>query len=275
MNIKKVGDGKVFLISGGGRILTDVAARFVKSEKDLEEIIASDYDRNIVKNILNSGHKAVTEFDYYVFGVEGYARVTEIQLVRKRLASYMIKSGRVDKRGKRSFDMVLPDEIKDLDVWYKVSTKAIKLDSGVKLSDHLWDCSDGFVDSVYINLSVLDILSVVEKWYEEGVGQGVAEENLRYLKPQATEFKALIGMNAHALLDWFQIRCCMNAQYEIRDLANKMLSLCKMAAPDLFRNAGASCKILGYCPENKFQNKNCKGKVLTKDKALEILTKYK
>ena len=54
---------------------------------------------------------------------------------------------------------------------------------------------------------------------------GLHEEDLRYLKPQATEFKALIGMNAHALLDWFKIRCCKNAQAEIRDMA------CRIFAP--------------------------------------------
>ena len=49
-----------------------------------------------------------------------------------------------------------------------------------------------------------------------GAQNKLPEEDLRYLKPQATEFKGLIGMNAHALMDWFAIRCCRNAQAEIR-----------------------------------------------------------
>ena len=103
-----VGEGKVSLISGGGKIYTDIAARFCRSEKSMENIIASEYDAKLVKRIVESGHKAATEFDFFIFGVEGYARVTETQLVRKRLASYLIKSGRADKKGKRSFDVVLP-----------------------------------------------------------------------------------------------------------------------------------------------------------------------
>jgi thymidylate synthase (FAD) len=91
------------------------------------------------------------------------------------------------------------------------------------------------------------------------------------LKPQATEFKAIIGMNAHALLDWFSIRCCKRAQDEIRDLANKMLKLCKAAAPDLFINAGPNCKVLGYCPENEMQHKDCRGKVISKAEAMNLL----
>ena len=102
MNKQNVGDGKVVLISGGGKIYTDIAARFVRSEKSLDEIIGSEYDKSIVQNIMNSGHKAAVEFDYFIFGVEGYSRVTEVQLVRKRIASYMIKTGRANKNGKRN-----------------------------------------------------------------------------------------------------------------------------------------------------------------------------
>ena len=78
-------------------------------------------------------------------------------------------------------------------------------------------------------------------------------------------------MNAHALLDWFAIRCCRNAQHEIRHLAWQMLRLCRKAAPDLFVGAGPSCVQLGYCPENRLQNPRCQGRILTRDAALELL----
>ncbi len=233
MNVSKVGDGTVVLIAGGGKVYTDVAARFTRTERSLSEILASPYNADLVRSIVEKGHLAATEFDYFLFGVEGYARVTEVQLVRKRIASYLIKSGRVDKHGKRSFDVVLPNGI----------------------LDHVAECT--LPDGHTVRLSAADILSVVEQWYDAGVSAGYKEEELRYLKPQGTEFKALIGMNAHSLLDWFKIRCCMNAQSEIRDMAWKMLRLCKEAAPALFADAGPSCVTLGYCPENDFQNPSC------------------
>ena len=241
----KVGEGHVVLIAGGGRVYTDVAARFTRTEKGIDDIIASPYNAKLVHSIVEKGHLAATEFDYFLFGVEGYSRVTEVQLVRKRIANYLIKSGRVDKHGKRSFDVVLPEEI----------------------LSHTAPCT--LPDGTRVELSATDILSMVEEWYDAGVEAGYREEDLRYVKPQATEFKALIGMNAHALLDWFKIRCCKNAQFEIRDLAWKMLRLCKEAAPDLFETAGPSCVQLGYCPENDFQNPACH--VITKEKALELL----
>ena len=269
MNLKNVGDGSVVLIAGGGRIYTDIAARFVRSERTLEDIISSPYDKEIVNNIINSGHKAAVEFDYFIFGVEGYSRVTEVQLVRKRLASYMIKTGRAEKGGRRSFDVIVPKDIQDFSVKYpNFNADKVILPNGKTIAEELK------LDSIKLNIDSKDILNMTEYWYDTGVELGKKEEELRYLKPQATEFKAIIGMNAHALLDWFNIRCCKNAQIEIRDMANKMMSLCKEVAPDIFQNAGASCRSLGYCPENGLQHESCKGKILTKDDALSILRKY-
>jgi len=244
---KYTGNGKVLLLAGGGKIYTDIAARFVRSERELDEIVASPYSKQIVQNILSSGHRAALEFDYFLFAVEGYSRVTETQLVRKRLASYLIKSGRAELDGKRKFSVVYPETV-----------------AGFKTEVTLPDGQKAL-------LSGRDIADLTRQWYDAGLRVGLKEEDLRYLKPQATEFKAIIGMNAHALHDWFMLRCCRNAQHEIRDLAWKMLKLCKEAAPDLFEGAWPSCKHLGYCPENRLQHPLCEGKVLTKEAALDIL----
>ncbi|MDD2497859.1 MAG: FAD-dependent thymidylate synthase [Desulfitobacteriaceae bacterium] len=271
MNKSYVGDGKVQLIAGGGKIFTDVAARFVGSNKSLDEIIASPYSKELVQKIVNSGHKAAVEFDYFIFGIEGYARVTEVQLVRKRIASYMIKTGRLNKNGRRSFDVVIPQAIENNMARYCIPVDKLFLNDGTNISKYL----PAGVNGVFFDYGPDDIIAIIEKWYDEGVNNGYAEEELRYLKPQATEFKALIGMNAHALTDWFSIRCCKKAQTEIRDLATKMLILCKEAAPELFNSAGPNCKVLGYCPENTEQHAECKGKVITKDKAMTLINQYR
>ena len=247
---KYTGNGKVLLLAGGGRIYTDVAARFVRSERSLEDIVASPYSRQIVENILSSGHRAALEFDFFLFGVEGYSRVTETQLVRKRMASYLIKSGRAELGGKRRFSVVYPQRVRDF-------SATVTLPDGHAAS-----------------LSGRDLADLCRQWYDAGLEAGLPEEDLRYLKPQATEFKAIIGMNAHALLDWFAIRCCRNAQHEIRHLATQMLRLCREAAPDIFRQAGPSCTQLGYCPENRLQHPRCRGHILTRDEAMSILRQH-
>ena len=279
-NIKKCDDGEVVLIAGGGKCYTDVAARFCHSNRSLDDILTSSYDAKLVRNILDSGHLAATEFDYFLFGITGFARVTEIQLVRKRLASYLISSGRDDRSGKRSYDVVMPDNIMNVHTKFAVDPSNIMIDSNLTdpLSHYIslsQKCPDIANSNAYINFGTKDILGLLESWYNEGVENGVPEEDLRYMKPQATEFKAIIGFNCHALLDWFAIRCCNNAQHEIRSLACKMMVLCKEAQPDLFKDAGPNCVRLGYCPENSRQCEEMKGKVLTKREALEVLNKYK
>ena len=49
MNLKNVGEGKVVLIAGGGKIYTDIAARFVKTERTLEDIISSSYENKYLR----------------------------------------------------------------------------------------------------------------------------------------------------------------------------------------------------------------------------------
>ena len=261
-NIKKVGDGKVVLIAGGGKIYTDIAARFVRSEKPITEIIDSPYSKQIVDNILSSGQNAALEFDQFIFGVEGYSRVCEIQLVRKRHASYLIKSGRQELDGKRKYDIVIPKSLKGTSVTINTTNLVY---SNNPLAD------PKIVTAEPTIIPIEGIISLLEQWYNQNLDKGIPEEDLRYLKPQATEFKGIVAMNASGLRSWFQIRCCMCAQAEIRDMANKMLKLCKKAAPDLFKDAGPSCKSLGYCPENKRQHEKCVGKIMQKDDAIKLI----
>ena len=246
-----IGDGSVYLIAGGGKIYADIAARFCYGERPIKSIIDSKYSPFIIQNLLQSNHKSPLEFDYFLFGVEGYSRVTEVQLVRKRMASYLIKSGRMELGGKRLYNVVLPKLVAD----FKASVDI----PGVWFSKEL---------------SGSDLISILEQWYSAAVEKGIPEEDARYLKPQATEFKGIIGMNAHALYDFFAVRCCRNAQAEIRDMAHKMLKLCKDAAPDLFKNAGPNCVQLGYCPENVRQNEVCKGKVPTRSDVDALISKH-
>lgn len=260
-----VGDGKVMLVAGGGKVYTDVAARFVSSEKSIEETISVPYNADIVTKIINSGHLATTEFDFFIFAVEGYSRVTEVQLVRKRHAAYMIKAGGINKHGKREFSVVLPEGIDSFFYTRVLKGEDICLPSGRSLQE---ETGHGYA---YILEDSDSLLESMSDWYDRGVKEGIEEGKLRYLKPLATEFKGLIGMNAHALLDFFAIRCCMKAADEIRDMAFKMLRLCKEISPDLFANAGANCIRMGYCPENTMQHEKCQNRIITKDKALEVL----
>lgn len=77
-----------------------------------------------------------------------------------------------------------------------------------------------------------------------------AIEDARFVLPNACTTKILMTMNARSLMNFFHHRCCNRAQWEIRELAERMLALCLEVAPHLFKNAGPSC-VAGSCPEGK------------------------
>ena len=68
--------------------------------------------------------------------------------------------------------------------------------------------------------------------------------------PNACATKMVVTMNARSLQNFFHLRCCNRAQWEIRALAEEMLRLVYPVAPHLFRTAGPAC-VSGPCPEGK------------------------
>lgn len=70
-----------------------------------------------------------------------------------------------------------------------------------------------------------------------------------YYRIVAAAFPVVFNMNLRELYLFFKLRLCERAQWEIREMADQMLSLAKEKNPLLFQKAGPSCVILGYCPE--------------------------
>ncbi|MBP3544049.1 MAG: FAD-dependent thymidylate synthase, partial [Lachnospiraceae bacterium] len=105
---------------------------------------------------------------------------------------------------------------------------------------------------------ISDIL--FKKHYDKMISDGISEkkaknaaekkaiEDARYILPNACETKMIATFNARSLLNFFNHRCCERAQWEIREMACRMLVLVKEAAPTIFKYAGPSC-VAGPCPE--------------------------
>ena len=77
-----------------------------------------------------------------------------------------------------------------------------------------------------------------------------ANEDARFVLPNACETKMILTMNVRSLRNFFRLRCCNRAQWEIRAVATEMLRLCCEVSPALFRTAGPSC-YCGGCTEGK------------------------
>ena len=75
-----------------------------------------------------------------------------------------------------------------------------------------------------------------------------ANEDARFVLPNACETKMVMTMNCRSLLNFFSLRCCNRAQWEIREAARQMLKLVLPLAPHIFAAAGPRC-LNGPCPE--------------------------
>ncbi|MEE1356227.1 MAG: FAD-dependent thymidylate synthase, partial [Clostridia bacterium] len=88
----------------------------------------------------------------------------------------------------------------------------------------------------------------------EGMNAKSAEkkaiEDARFVLPNAACTSIVMTMNARELLHFFRLRTCNRAQWEIREVADKMLAECYRVAPTIFKDAGCGC-CSGACPEGR------------------------
>ncbi len=201
-----------------------VAARLCYSPIGADELmdeLSRESIEKLVRFVIESGHHSTVEHVSFTFAVEGVSRALTHQLVRHRMASYNQQSQRyVELRDK--FEYITPPSIEE---------------------DK--ECKDRF-DKMISNIHDL---------YEELLDKGIEAEDARYILPNASETKIIVTMNGRELLHFFTVRCCNRAQWEIRELAIKMLKLVKKVAPIVFEKAGPPC-LRGPCPEGKFQCDN-------------------
>lgn len=182
--------------------------------EELEEKLTPEEISRLLNKAKKLQHMSIFEHASFTFYIEGVSRVTTHQLVRHRIASYSQQSQRYVKI---KDEYVIPETIE-------------------KEEQRL---------NIY-----KDLINKAFEAYEELVKLGVPKEDARYLLPQAVESKIIVTMNARELMHFFTLRTCNSAQWEIRELAWKMLDLVKNVAPVIFSDAGPPC-FRGPCPEGK------------------------
>lgn len=181
---------------------------------ELEERMSDAQVKNLVEKILAMGHYSTLEHASFTFAIEGVSRVLTHQLVRHRIASYSQQSQRYVKE--HDFEFIVPPS---------VAANPVARERFEKLMEE--------IRTVYAELTTL----------------GVHQEDARYCLANATETKILVTMNARSLFNFFELRCCSRAQWEIRKMAEMMLQEVKKVAPVLFAKAGPTCISGGFCRE--------------------------
>ena len=181
---------------------------------ELAEKMTDEQVNKLVQKIVKLGHASTLEHVSFTFGVEGVSRVLTHQLVRHRMASYSQQSQRYV--AEHDFEYIVPP--------------SVAADEKMKAK-------------------FTELMKAIRETYDAMTEAGIPKEDARYVLANATETKIVVTMNARELMHFFNLRCCNRAQWEIREMAYKMLAEAKKAAPVLFKNAGASCVETGRCPE--------------------------
>lgn len=183
---------------------------------ELMETMTEEQVQKVLSTILKSGHFSTLEHASYTFAVDGVSRAMTHQLVRHRLASYNQQSQRYVKFTD-GLNVITPQTVQD-----------------TPEAQALFD----------------EAIAAAVSTYQKLLELGVPAEDARYLLPNAAETKIVITMNVRELLHFFTLRCCRRAQWEIQELAHRMLELVRPTAPYVFLDAGASC-VRGRCSEGK------------------------
>ena len=172
--------------------------------------------QSILKEVMKLGHTSVVEHSCFSFAISDVSRSLTHQLVRHRIASYAQQSQRYVNLNEPNY--VMPPKI--------AKNRQMK------------KAYDKTMQEIWVH-------------YNKLLKMEIPAEDARYILPNATCTNIIVTMNARSLLNFFELRCCLHAQWEIRQLANKMLTEVKKVAPIIFKNAGPSCKSKGICPEHK------------------------
>ena len=183
---------------------------------ELMETMPEERIHSVLATIMESGHFSTLEHASYTFAVDGVSRALTHQLVRHRIASFNQQSQRYVKF-KGEIPMVKPATV---------------------AADP--ECNRLFDEAA----------AAVAEAYRALVAAGIPAEDARYLLPNACETKMVVTMNARSLQNFFHLRCCSRAQWEIRQLAEEMFRLVYPVAPHIFAKAGPAC-VSGPCPEGK------------------------
>ncbi|MBP2628314.1 MAG: Thymidylate synthase thyX [Firmicutes bacterium] len=182
--------------------------------EDLVDTMSEAQVESLLNKIVEMEHLSTFEHVSFTFAIEGISRVLTHQLVRHRIASYSQQSQRYVSE--HEFEYIMPPTI-----------------GANSLAKEKFE----------------QLMNIIRSTYDELITIGINKEDARYCLANATETKIVVTMNARTLLHFFQLRCCVRAQWEIRRLAELMLAEVKKVAPLLFKKAGPTCVTNNYCGE--------------------------
>ena len=162
----------------------------------ISDIASICYDSNpadpmaLVKHLYKNGHHSCFEHIYFTFKIEGISRACSHQLVRHRMCSFTQRSQRYCNEAD-GFGVIPPT----------------------------------VADTIYEYDEFIDTMQNIHKGYEGMVKAGIPKEDARYVLPNACCTELYLSCNLRELIHICNERLCSRAQWEIRELVQKMTKL--------------------------------------------------
>ena len=204
---------------------------------DLLDGLTEEKTAKFLTMLSDLGHASPIEHASFTFAIEGVSRSLLAQITRHRIASFSVQSQRYVKEN--SFSYVVPPEIEANE-----GAKALYIKTMDDIQKSYVALSDLLYEKHLAELGGPEIAGNKTK------ARKMAIEDARFVLPNACETKIMMTMNARSLYNFFRLRCCNRAQWEIRALAWQMLDICRETAPALFKKAGPAC-LYGACDQGK------------------------
>ncbi len=231
---------EILSCTADGVKLIAAAAKLCYSSAEISDLwdgLTPEKTERFLNMLGDLGHASPFEHVSITFGIEGVSRAVLAQITRHRIASFSVQSQRYVN--KEQFTYIIPPAIEECEEAKAEFLKAMEEDR-----QH------------YIRLAEILTEKHVKRLVAEGMDEKQAQkvaskqafEDARGVLPNACDTKIIMTMNVRSLYNFFALRCCNRAQWEIRQLATEMLRLARNTYPLLFAHAGPPC-LKGRCPE--------------------------
>ena len=168
----------------------------------------TDADR-LIRHIMNSGHTSTIEHLNFTFAIEGVSRSLLAQITRHRHLSFSVQSQRYVKFGSsdknEGFDFILPPTVteeKTADMYDFVYGTPIRDRPSTEIYE--------------------EAMEVIQTAYDKLRKAGVPAEDARMVLPNAATTNLVMTGNLRSLLDFHSKRSAKGAQWEIRELAERL-----------------------------------------------------
>lgn len=182
-------------------ITSDPEALIAMSARTCYKSVAKSEGDNkkLVERLRDMGHLSTFEHAKATFRIEGISRACTHQLVRHRHFSFSQESQRyVNEAG---FDYVTPSDIST-----NPELKE-KFDQG---------------------------MSDLNELYNYFISKDINKEDARFVLPNACTTTIVVSANFRALREFIKLRKTKEAQWEIREVAERILEILKKEAPAAF-----------------------------------------